>query len=103
MKVFSPTVKTRFIKRGDSALYGNVKCRGGQISLVRYGYADGLNRKQIKGQINNRCMDVSAILGKQNSWACIMDNADVLAKEYGTISYEILTKCALKAQKIYIN
>ena len=74
-----------------------------KISLVRYGYADGLMRKQVSGQFNNRCMDVSAVLGEGNGWIEVMDNADRLAKEYQTISYEILVKSAIKAEKIYID
>ncbi len=105
MKVFAPVIKARNLTAGQTALYGDKKVRKDcPIRLVRYGYADGLPRKQISGQFNNRCMDQTAVLSdKRGGWACVMDDADVLAKRYGTISYEILTKCAIKAHKIYLN
>ena len=104
MKVYAPNIKTRVVEAGQSVLYGNAKCfTTKRINLVRYGYADGLMRKKIKGQFNNRCMDVSAIVGDQKEWVCVMENANILAQKYNTISYEVLTKCAFRAQKIYLN
>lgn len=104
MKVYAPVIKTRKLSSGDRALYGLKKTEGDlDISLIRYGYADGLMRREIDGQFNNRCMDISAVLGNKQGLFPVMENADVLAKQYKTISYEILTKCALKAQKIYLN
>lgn len=105
MKVFAPVIKTRKINAGHTALYGDKKAdKDVEFSLIRYGYADGLERKEIKGQFNNRCMDQSAIIADANKkWVCVMDNADFLAKQYNTISYEILTKCAIRARKIYLN
>ena len=50
-------------------------------------------------------MDTSCYLtkGGRADYAVVMDNADLIAKENGTISYEVLTKCALRAEKIYLN
>ena len=50
-------------------------------------------------------MDVSAALNAkaQDGMALIMDDAEMLAKEYKTISYEILTAAAKRAQKIYVS
>ena len=75
-----------------------------RFDLVRYGYADGLFRKEVEGVFNNRCMDLSAITkGKQTEWGYpVMEDANVWARRYGTISYEILTKSALRAEKIYL-
>jgi len=105
MKVCAPMLTKRRLKKGESMLYGN--CPSGieqDVSLVRYGYADGLARKNIVGQFNNRCMDLTALTSVKtsNGEAVIMDDAELLAKEYGTISYEILTSVASRAQKIYI-
>lgn len=105
MKVYAPVLKQRLIKRGEGALYGNLTAKEDlTFNLIRYGYADGLFRKAVTGQFNNRCMDITAVLGKNNTkWGYpVMINADKLAKQYGTISYEILTKCAFRAQKIYL-
>lgn len=101
MKIVAPVLKTRSLSSCETALYGDKRsfCRR-EISLVRYGYADGLERKRIKGQFGNRCMDITAVNGRLKR-VVIMKDADVVAKKYGTISYEILTKVGLRAEKIY--
>lgn len=106
MKIYAPLIEKRKIKAGESALYGVCRAESDlELSLVRYGYADGLNRINIESQFNNRCMDVSALYNCKATkrGVLIMDNADELAKKYQTISYEILTKSALRAEKIYLN
>ena len=105
MKIYAPVVATRKLKRGDHALYGDKRAKKDtDITLIRYGYADGLFRKEVKGQFNNRCMDLTAVTGVKNGakYVAVMTDADSAAKKYGTISYEILVKCALRAEKIYI-
>lgn len=105
MKVYAPVVATRELKRGDCALYGDKRVKKNtQIALIRYGYADGLFRKEIKGQFNNRCMDLTAITGAKcgAGYAAVMLDAEKAARKYSTISYEILVKCALRAEKVYI-
>ena len=105
MKVYAPPLCKRFIKTGESALYGtHTATAPTEVTLVRYGYADGLFRKETDGQFNNRCMDLTAVTnGKSCRYGYeIMGNADQVAKRYGTISYEVLTKSALRAEKIYI-
>ncbi len=105
MKVLAPIVNRRVLKKGDHALYGEKTAdKDENICLVRYGYADGLMRKETEGQFNNRCMDVTALtdVKTENGYAVIMDDADALSAKYGTISYEILVKCALRAQKCYL-
>ncbi len=105
MKVYAPIIKRRNLGAGENALYGEFKIAGQKrVSLVRFGYADGLERKAVKGQVNNRCMDATMIDG----WAdkkviTVMDNADSLAKKYKTIPYEILVKISIRAEKIYTN
>lgn len=106
MRVYAPVLEKRLLKKGQSALYGECVCeKQTDLALVRYGYADGLNRNQVDGQFNNRCMDLTAYAlngEKVNEFYPVMINADELAKKYGTISYEILSKVALRAQKIYL-
>ena len=106
MKVFAPLVNKRFLSANEVALYGGKRARKNTyINLVRYGYADGLSRKCVKGQFNNRCMDLTALTDYQECahGVSILDNADFIAQKYNTISYEILTKAALRAVKIYID
>lgn len=104
MRVTAPIVDFRAVKSGESALYGKVIAKADKnLALVRYGYADGLFRKNIDGQFNNRCMDLTAVTEFDCSKEfTVMDDADVLADRYGTISYEILCRAACRAEKIYL-
>lgn len=102
MSLSAPTISVRKVEKGQSALYGEkIAKRQATISIIRYGYADGLFRKEINGQFNNRCMDLTAVNGKRKNFS-LLKNVTALAAEYNTISYEILTKVALRAEKIYI-
>ena len=105
MKVYAPLVKRREIGVGEHCLYGSKRAKKSQnICLIRCGYADGFNRKQNTLLFNNRCMDISAVKGitDDNQSVLIMDNADLLAKDYGTISYEVLVNVSKRAEKIYL-
>ena len=107
MKVYAPVIKNRTLKKGDSCLYGDYRLnKDTDLSLVRFGYADGLERKQAFGQLNNRCMDATAIKNENikitKHGALIMDDANILAREYQTIPYEILSKITMRAQRIYL-
>jgi alanine racemase len=105
MKLYSPVIKTRKLKAGQTALYGDKRLKkDSDIYLVRYGYADGLPRLEVGGQFNNRCMDLTAYTEGQicEHGFLVMEDAQTLAKKYRTISYEILTKCAIRAEKLYL-
>ncbi len=105
MKVYAPLIKKRSLQKGDGCLYGKARLDCSKtLWLVRYGYADGLPRQIAKGQFNNRCMDVTALENAKitKKGVLIMGDADLVAKKYNTISYEVLTKCAKRAQKIYL-
>ena len=104
MKINAPVIAERHLKAGESAMYGNFPAlRETDIRIIRYGYADGLPRKRAAGQFNNRCMDVTAVISDKNcgKYYPVLTDAAALARSYGTISYEILTKAALRAEKIY--
>ncbi len=106
MKIYAPLVKTRKIKRGEHCLYGSLKLQEDtMVSLIRVGYADGFMRQNTVLQINNRCMDITALNNPKTTkkGVIIMDDANLLAERYHTISYEILTKSAMRAEKIYLN
>lgn len=122
LSVYSPIIQGRTLKAGESALYGYYPAKKDtEISIIPYGYADGLFRAKISGQFNTRCMDTSAIERKSDArfsipkeikdiigvkrgqkYIPVMVDAEKTANEYNTISYEVLTKCALRAKKIYI-
>ncbi len=106
MKIYAPLVKTRRVKRGETCLYGDFTLDNAEkISLIRVGYADGFTRGGVLDQVNNRCMDLTAVKKPKTTkkGVLIMDNAELLAEKYNTISYEILTKSAIRAEKIYLN
>ena len=106
MKIYSPLIKTRVIKRGENCLYGSWKAKEDlSVSLLRTGYADGFMRQNVFGQINNRCMDITAVKNAKitDKGVLIMGDAEGIAKQYNTISYEILTKSAIRAERIYLN
>ncbi len=103
MKVYSRVVRRRSLKKNQTALYGEYYLNKDQsVSLIRYGYADGLERLAVHGQVNNRCMDATMISGDFDKTVLVMDNALELAKKYKTIPYEILCKIGLRGEKIYI-
>lgn len=97
-----PVLKERTIKANDKVLYGNKRVFfKKKISLVRIGYADGLPRKAIKGQVGNRCMDVTAVVNDKNKKYIYIKDISLLSKYYGTIDYEILSKIMMRAERVY--
>ncbi len=103
MKVIAPVVKKRELARGENALYGSFKAKqSGRVSIVRFGYADGLERRVALGQINNRCMDATMLNGDFNKRAVVMADAKVVADLYNTIPYEVLSKVAMRAERVYL-
>ena len=106
MKVYAPIVCNRTLREGESALYGNCKTLSAcKFSLVRFGYADGLIRRNTTGQFNNRCMDLTASFNPKpykKGWVVVMEDAEILAKNYHTITYEILCNVSKRAEKIYL-
>ena len=104
MKVYSRILTSFTLKKGEHCLYGKkISKKEEKITLIRYGYADGLERSENKEIFNNRCMDVSAIKGRIKGKKHLILNVKKIAKEGNTIPYEILTKIAIRTEKIYIN
>ena len=61
MKVYSPVVTRREMKKGEHLLYGGQRLtKDTEVAIVRYGYADGLSREKTGELLANRCMDLSA-------------------------------------------
>ncbi len=103
MKVYISVLKNRNIKTGELCGYGAKPLKQEvNVKLIRYGYADGLSRAKISNQINNRCMDITAVKAEDKKGYVVLDDAEMLAKEYKTISYEILCKWAIRARREYI-
>lgn len=108
MTVYALTVKKR-VYRGGGAGYGNeIDLRNGEdFSLLRVGYADGFLRRKNNGitgeNVNALCMDVCFQRGrkKEGDWACVLDDAETVAKETGTIAYEVLCAATARAEFVY--
>ena len=100
MKVYARQIIKRKVKKGELALYGDKPLKKDvEFSLVRAGYADGLNRKKTAGLLNNRCMDMSAV---ENFDGRVFKDAEDAAKKQNTISYEILCAATVRAEKKYL-
>ncbi len=103
MKIFVPVMKNRTLFRGDYIMYGTNKVYKKQkISIIRIGYADGFFRNKTSLSLNNRCMDLTAVKGTYKKQYLVMENAEILAKKHKTITYEILVKSTIRAEKIYV-
>ncbi|MGN0819733.1 MAG: alanine racemase [Christensenellaceae bacterium] len=98
MNVIAKPSQVRTFSQSDRCLY-NAKTDGGKYGLVNYGYADGLSRKHTPA----RCMDFSYEKVLSDGNCSILSDASVFAGREGTITYEILTNCATRLKKVYVN
>lgn len=102
MRVTAPVIACRYVRRAERVFYGKqLKQKSGYLSVLRYGYADGLPRSD--GFF--RCMDASAVekrekIGKECD--ILKKNANEIAQKCGTINYEVLVNAARRAEKIYL-
>ncbi len=103
LRFYSPVIKVRTVGKGNHVFYGNKKSRKNlRYAITRYGYADGLMRKKRGNLVANRCMDVSAVKINSKTKKRVKFDVDWLARDYGTINYEILTKIGLnRTEKLY--
>lgn len=115
LTIRSKIIQIHNIKVGDRVGYNNgfianEECKMGVVSL---GYADGINRKLCNFKLGNNvsiigniCMDMFMVKinndVKVGSIIDIFNNADIWAKQCGTISYEILTSLSYKRMKYII-
>lgn len=111
------------VNKGETIGYsrmGRVK-RTSEIAVVPIGYADGLNRKLSNGKgrflvkgkqapiIGNICMDmtmidITGITAQEGDEVIIFGDeypVDQIAKELGTIPYEILTGISERVKRVY--
>lgn len=103
MRVEIPVIKTFKLKPFQGALYGlKFSLFPKTLALIRYGYGDGLFRRNVKGQFSNKCMDLSLIDGKLvENGKYVINDFDIIAKKYHTISYEIMVNVAKRCEIIY--
>ncbi len=104
MRVYAQISAKRTYQTGGVG-YGKPKKlpkTGECLYVVRYGYADGFLRNNKNG-LNNLCMDACVCAGRARvgRYTCIMENAEVTARNYGTISYEVLCAVNRRTERIY--
>lgn len=113
MKVTAMTVASRAYKQG-AAGYGKPlskqkASRIKRLSICRYGYADGFLRKRKNGvdgwqaQVGAACMDVSvrANGARRGKRTVILSDAERIAKQTGTIAYEVLCAATRRAEFVF--
>ena len=131
-KFFKPVVSLKSvisqiheIKKGDSVGYnrGFVALKDARVGIIPIGHADGISRSYGNGRasfiingmkakiIGNVCMDmlmvdISKIQCAEGDEVIIIDsnnqNADQLAKQNSSISYEVLTSLSNRIKRIFI-
>lgn len=90
--------------------YGDVKKeKGTKLTLCRVGYADGVLRNRKNGvenfdkNANELCMDVCIREGRiaRGKYLPLLSDAEEIARETGTIVYEVLCAATRRAEFVY--
>ncbi|MCI8613432.1 MAG: alanine racemase [Clostridia bacterium] len=123
MKVYAPIVSVKKLLKGDYVGYGSYRIsHDANVAVIRAGYGDGYRRvadaairyvsvngvrRPVIGQIcMDMCMiDLGNVKAEVGDYVGIMDDiitAETLAKEYGTIVYEVLTSFNERVERIYV-
>lgn len=98
LKVYARKVQTTLFT-GGGAGYAAAKKQYGSLTTYRLGYADGFFRRSPLG-VSPLCMD-SFIGGDEGDMRCVLNNAELLARQNGTISYEALCAATRRAEIVY--
>ena len=112
LSLWAEKLSSRILKKGERVGYGGVyQAKSDElISTYDIGYGDGFFRfdglepvvmsdaSLTKGRMS---MD-SFCLGGDAQKVCVFDNADLLARHFQTISYEITTKLSASLKRIVI-
>jgi len=97
LSLYAKRISSRYIKRGQRVGYGGefIALRDMNISTYDLGYGDGWHRGEctLSGGVTilGRVSMDSISIESQKKILCIMDNAEEIAKQWKTISYEVLT------------
>lgn len=101
MSLWSHKLSSRYLNKGDKVGYGGMyeMKDDGVVSTYDIGYGDGFFRhdgksklvlegKEVLGRIS---MDSLSMLGDAKE-VCLFKDANYLAKKFGTITYDVITK-----------
>lgn len=109
MSTYAKSVFSRTYSFGGVG-YGDVKKeKGTRFTLCRVGYADGVLRNRKNGvenfdkNANELCMDVCIREGRiaRGKYLPILLDAEKIARETGTIVYEVLCAATRRAEFVY--
>ena len=98
MQVYAPLVQSTD-PCGHGAGYMRTTAVYSRLYTYRYGYADGLPRVSKLGE-SPLCMD-GFVSDSGGDMRCVLADAQKIAADCGTISYEILCRAAGRCEKIY--
>lgn len=104
LSLCAPVLKRGIGMKGERLGYGEPLSAPYGYALTRFGYADGGLRKGITP--TPRCMDLSFLPDQAGEGIEIIGErrtAEVLAKEEGTVPYEILVRYTARARLLYLN
>ena len=103
MEIFAPVLKTGTAHPGERLGYGGAKGLRCNFRLIRCGYADGFFRGDREALVP-RLMDVSYLAGSEGEPVELLGRrrtAEIIAKEAGTIPYEVLVNVSRRCQLVY--
>ncbi|BCD67501.1 alanine racemase [Nitratiruptor sp. YY09-18] len=105
LSLWAKKLSTRSLQKGQRVGYGGVfeADRDMVVSAYDIGYGDGIFRAQksiVNGKILGRVSMDSIIVEGEQDEICIFDDAKKVAKEIGTISYEVLVKLSQSLPRI---
>ena len=112
LSLWARRVSRRILKNGQGVGYGAKFSAKEDINVATYdlGYGDGLLRYNGCGEL--RLANNEPILGKismdsfsckdSGEWVCVFEDANVWAKFFDTISYDILVKLSPNITRKFI-
>jgi len=112
LALWAEKLSTRILKKGERVGYGSVyeATVDEMISTYDIGYGDGFFRfdgfhpvKMADGSLTKGRMSMDSFcLGGDEEKVCMFDDANPLAEQFNTISYEIITKLYPALKKVVI-
>ena len=105
MTLTAPTIACHTVGAGERLLYAPAPSKKTRVKIVRVGYADGFLRNGNTNFCAPMAMDTAAVVGTDRASVEILGKnrrADDIARETGTIAYEVLVKAGIRAERVYI-
>lgn len=113
LSLFAHRLSTRMLKKGQCVGYGGAFCASDDMRISTYdlGYADGLLRYDGKGEFAFNAKDKMLGRMSMDSFSancdddelCVINDANIWAKAFGTICYDILVKLSPKIKRILVS